>query len=188
MKRGTLDNMKVLQAKKARDLRLRYTQTYMQSYCPETHYKFIQDEKESIVFLINSIGETSADTKEIIIDYSLKLFLKNKKPLNLSYMKYLRNFHKFNAFSLICATSYLKRCNLVTKGDIRTFIYIYLAFNLLSSKFLDDYAVWNSSFISLWGISHSQAIQLEIFALQGVNYILDVEMSSIQQIIENING
>lgn len=136
--------------------------------------------------ILYNIDPNDTVLKTQIINMALTQFLKNKQPRNQSFRKFLKNFHKFNVFSLLCAYSYMQEAEISSKGDIRTFIYIYLGFNILSTKYIDDYSVWNTNLIKLWGISLFQATQLEIFALKNINYNLNIDIDKISGLFSNI--
>jgi len=134
---------------------------------------------DSLPDILTSIDLNDSIMKSVLIDIALSRFLKDRPPVNTSFRRYLGNFDKFNVLSLLCACSYMESAKIASKGDIRTFIYIFLGFNLLSSKYLDDYCVWNSSYATLWGIDCEQASQLEVFALRKLNYELGINTDNV---------
>lgn len=138
-----------------------------------------------LIKVFHDIDPNDSVLKSQIINTALTRFLKNKQPKNQYFRKFLKNFHKFNVFSLLCAYGYMQTAEISSKGDIRTFIYTYLGFNILSTKYIDDYSVWNSSLIKLWGLTLFQASQLEIFALKNINYNLRIDINQISDIFSN---
>lgn len=131
--------------------------------------------------ILTNIDENNDELKKVLVDIALGRFLMNRAPINTSFIKFLKNFVKFSVFSLLCACSYMDSAKVSSKGDIRTFIYVFLGFNILSSKYLDDYCVWNSSYVNLWGIDCRQASQIEIFVLKKLNYELGVDVKDVSK-------
>lgn len=131
--------------------------------------------------VLKTININDENLKIAIVNLAFNRFLANKTPINTSFVQLLRNFDTFNVLSLLCACNYVESAKIVSKGDIRTFIYIFLGFNILSTKYLDDYCVWNSNYTSLWGIDCNQALQIEIFALKRLNYELSVNTKDISK-------
>jgi hypothetical protein len=132
----------------------------------------------TVEILINS---DNSFYKNLIVNFALNNFLKNKRASNATYLKYLRNFQIFSNSSLLSASYYLQNSQIDSKGDIKTFIYLFFAFNLVSSKYLDDYSIWNKSFIKLWGVSLFQASQLEMYALKNINYELFIDVNRLEE-------
>lgn len=179
MRKGQVSNMRILETKKIKTVKVK--QNIM-----EMHQRMSLIENMEIESFINEVGEDNPTYKSLIVDFALGIFLKNRKPVNISFLKYLKNFHKFNISSLLYAVYYLKHSKISTRGDIRTFIYLYFAFNIVSSKYLDDYTLWNKSFIPLWGISLLQVSQLEVFALNNIDYNMTIDREGLEKIIRCI--
>lgn len=135
---------------------------------------------------ITEIGEENPFYKTLIVNFALQSFLKDKKPVNTSFLKYLTNFQKFSMTSLLYAAYYFQNSTIISRGDIRTFIYLYFAFNVVSTKYLDDYTLWNKSFIPLWGVTPLQASQLEVFALKNIDYNMFIDKEKIEDMIKRM--
>lgn len=180
MRRGQGSIMKAIVAKKVKSIKIKQNE-------PKIMRKINIFESWNCEEFISEVGEDNVFYKKQIINFALQNFLRNKKPVNTFFLKYLNNFNKFNISSLLCAAYYLQSSSIISKGDIRTFIYLYFAFNIISSKYLDDYTLWNKSFIPLWGVSLLQASQLEIFALEQIDYNMSIDGEKIETIIKCIS-
>lgn len=175
-----LNNMKILESKKMRAGRAlpRHNDSHRKAF-RAIHGRSAYGTIETLSEILTDIDFNDDTIKRVLIDMAFNRFLKEKTPINVSFKRYLVNFYKFNVMSLLCACSYMESAKITSKGDVRTFIYMFLGFNLLSSKYLDDYCVWNSSYAALWGIDCIQATQIEVFALKRINYELNVHPNSI---------
>lgn len=129
--------------------------------------------------------------KHALIDWTMNSFFTYKPVYNKKYLKFLNKFCTFSAFSLIYASGLLIESNYFSKGDVRSFIYIFLAFNIIASKFLDDFSIWNENYNVDWDLNLNQVMELEALALSGINYNLEVNPNTIEtiasQIIHNSN-
>lgn len=133
--------------------------------------------------ILKDIDLKDKAVKNAIVNLALERFLKKRKPINQSFLKFLSYFDKFDVCSLLCAYSYMESAKISSRGDIKTFIYIFFGFNMLSTKYLDDYSVWNTSYIKFWGITRSQAHQLEIFALKKLRYDMEIDFKFVEKTI-----
>lgn len=177
MRKGQISNIKTFESKKIKEIKM------------QTNYiNLVQtlNQTKSLDFntFITRIGENNPVYKNLIIDFSLTNFVGNRKVTNGHYIKYIGNFHKFNISCLLCASFYLKESTLETSADMRNFVYVYFAFNLISCKYLDDGAIWNKSFISYWGITLAQALKLEIYALKHINYNMTIDILELENILK----
>lgn len=133
--------------------------------------------------VVKKVDPHDHNLKVTIVEMALKKFLRGRRPINTLFCKYLGKFEKFGVYSLAYATALVEMSRISSKSDIRSFIYIFLAFNILSSKYLSDFSIWNHSYASDWGITLLQASQLEILALSNIDYNLEVRQEVIEKIL-----
>ncbi|ELA42868.1 uncharacterized protein VICG_00183 [Vittaforma corneae ATCC 50505] len=184
MKRSLVARMKIVDPKRLRAAKIvPQLRVCIKKTSQPQPYRFVSPTVGVVSEVLKSINVDDGELKLALIDLALTRFIANKTPINISFTRFLKNFDKFNVFSLLCACSYMESARIASKGDVRTFIYIFLGFNILSSKYLDDYCVWNSAYTSLWGIDYIQASQIELFALKRLNYKLAVNISSILKML-----
>lgn len=129
------------------------------------------------------INVYDCNLKEILVQMALEKFLRGRRPINTLFYRYLGKFERFGIYSLAYATALVEASGMSSKSDIRSFIYIFLAFNILSSKYLSDFSIWNHTYISDWGITLLQASQLEIVALSNIDYNLEIKQEIIERIL-----
>lgn len=182
MKRSLVARMKVVEPKRLKAAKtVPRLRAGARKAAQIQHPRFASPTVEVLHEMLKSINTDDEELKSVLTNLALSRFLANRTPINTPFARFLKNFGKFNVFSLLCACCYMESAKITSKGDVRTFIYIFLGFNILSSKYLDDYCVWNSNYVSLWGIDYAQASQLELFALKRLDYELGVDTSSISE-------
>lgn len=183
MKKGLVDQqMKVVEFKKMKTSK--GSASYLTGNRKDRNKSLEASENTlSLSEILNDLNLNDNLMKGAVVKLALNRFLKNRQPVNVSFSKFLRNFHNFNLHALLCACIYMDSAKISSKGDVRTFIYMFFGFCMLSTKYLDDFCVWNSGYISLWGITIRQAHQLEMFALRKLEYNLDLNMEAIEKIV-----
>lgn len=134
-------------------------------------------------FCDDILASNDKSLKRAIVELTLKTFLNGKRPANVRFYKYIDRFKIFSVYSLAQAAAFLKLSSFVSKSDVRSFIYIFLAFSILSTKLQDDFSIWNSLYNERWNLSLRQIASLEILALSGIDYNLEVENAIIEEIL-----
>lgn len=140
---------------------------------------------ELISKILKSINDKDTKIKSVIVNIALKNFMNGKKHENAKYVKYLRNFNKFSVLSLLYSAKFINSISSISNENIKTFIYLFIGSNIVYSKYFDDYCVWNSNYITLWGLNCKQIGQIEEFVLKKMNYQVDVDIYDISRILLN---
>lgn len=154
----------------------------------ERHAKLASREKLTRIRLgakgmARRIDPSDHSLKTAIVEIALKRFLRGRRPINTLFCKYLGKFERFGVYSLAYASALVEMSGMSSKSDVRSFIYIFLAFSILSSKYLSDFSVWNHSYTGDWDITLLQASQLEILALSNIDYNLEIKREVIEKIL-----
>ncbi|KAI4291478.1 hypothetical protein PAPHI01_0752 [Pancytospora philotis] len=105
------------------------------------------------------------------------------EPQSLYYSLELEKFEQFEPHTLLIGLVYIQKAARERSLDFEAFFNLFLICNILAFKSQEDYSTLNYNYAEQWGIPVRRLNEMEVYALENLNYNISVEMCELLQII-----